>query len=290
MSEFRVIKEFPDYEINREGIVRRISDGFNPKAWQPKNKNQSPIYHINKKPRSLSRLIRDAFTELPFLKNLDFIGFRNYGISEDGKIWSYKRKIFLKPKIDKDGYFEVCLRKNNKGKYFRVHRLVGFAYILNIENKPMINHKDGNKQNNNYSNLEWVNNSENVRHAIENKLQKTIRQNEITDPIKIHDVCRLLEKGDLTLVEIEKITGVSAKIISGIRVKKHWSFISDQYSFDTKPKFKKLTEKELHKIFNLISENHTLEFIANRFDCGTSTIHRIRSRETYKHISKNYDW
>ena len=288
-EEFRVINEFPDYEINREGIVRRISDGFEPKYWQQPQKNRSPIYHINGKPRTLKRLVSDAFTKLPQLKSLDIIGYPNYGISESGKIWSYNRKRFLKFKKDKDGYFEVTLN-NGTPSWFRVHRLVGFAYLQNPGNKPMINHKDGDKQNNHYSNLEWVDNRENVIHSIENGLQKIIRKNEVTNPEKIHEVCKLLEYGVKPLSKIEKITGVSAKIVSSIKMKESWSFISDSYAIDTTPTFKNLEKEEVEYVCEMLSKGKTLGYIANNLGCGTSTIHRIKKRETYTDVSDHYKW
>ena len=67
----------------------------------------------------------------------------------------------------RQGYCDVKL--NNK-KTFRVHRLVALAFIPNPDNKCCVNHKDGNKLNNNVSNLEWVTNQENMTHAKENNL------------------------------------------------------------------------------------------------------------------------
>lgn len=74
-------------------------------------------------------------------------------------------------KIRKDGYLEVALYKNGKGKYIQVHRLVAKSFIPNPKKLPQVNHIDGNKENNCVDNLEWVTNKENVTHAIKTGLQ-----------------------------------------------------------------------------------------------------------------------
>lgn len=70
------------------------------------------------------------------------------------------------------GYEIVDLYKNGKRKTVRVHRLVAEAFIPNNDNKPEVNHIDGNKHNNNVDNLEWVTKKENCRHAWNNNLIK----------------------------------------------------------------------------------------------------------------------
>jgi hypothetical protein len=71
----------------------------------------------------------------------------------------------LKSRLSKEGYVRYTLSINNVCKSFLAHRLVAIAFIENPENKPQVNHKDGNKANNHESNLEWTTRVENAFHA-----------------------------------------------------------------------------------------------------------------------------
>ena len=94
----------------------------------------------------------------------------NYSISTDGVLINKQgRKKALQ---DKDGYLQVQLYKNGIRSHKRVHRLVAEAFIPNPNNKPEVNHKDGNKHNNSVDNLEWVDKSENMKHAFRTGLCK----------------------------------------------------------------------------------------------------------------------
>ena len=64
-----------------------------------------------------------------------------------------------------NGYYRIGLYNGKNKKYEFVHRIVAKTFIPNPENKPIINHKDGNKLNNNIDNLEWCTQQENVIHA-----------------------------------------------------------------------------------------------------------------------------
>lgn len=73
-----------------------------------------------------------------------------------GQIWSYRRKIFLKDRPDKDGYRRVGLYTRDKQlKTHQVHRLIALTWLENPNELPQVNHKDEDKTNNDVDNLEW---------------------------------------------------------------------------------------------------------------------------------------
>lgn len=90
----------------------------------------------------------------------------NSGIKNNNKV---KRKSMLLKKHIKLGYCEVCLTKNNKKHYIKVHRLVAMAFLPNPNNFPQVNHKDENPLNNNVSNLEWCTAKYNCNYGNRNK-------------------------------------------------------------------------------------------------------------------------
>ncbi|MBQ3444471.1 MAG: NUMOD4 motif-containing HNH endonuclease [Selenomonadaceae bacterium] len=105
----------------------------------------------------------------------DYVGYEGlYQISTYGRFQSlhYGYRRILKWSISEKGYAMVTMCNKSTKKAVPVHVLVAKAFIPNPENKPEVNHKDGNKLNNHVNNLEWVTGKENVRHAWRNGLVK----------------------------------------------------------------------------------------------------------------------
>ena len=93
-----------------------------------------------------------------------------YKVSKDGKVFSIRNNIYLKPNKDRKGYLYVNLSKNGKVKLFHIHRLVANAFIPNKSNKEEVNHINGIKTDNKVENLEWVSHKENMQHAYKHNL------------------------------------------------------------------------------------------------------------------------
>lgn len=89
-----------------------------------------------------------------------------YTISSDGRVYSVRSGIYLKPRLSLDGYERVALCNGSVRREYRVHRLVAEAFIENPDNLPQINHKDFNKLNNYIDNLEWCTDYENAHYSI----------------------------------------------------------------------------------------------------------------------------
>jgi hypothetical protein len=96
--------------------------------------------------------------------------FSNYKISKLGRVSNENTNLLIKGISQPDKYLRVNLYKDKKLYAKRIHQLVAQHFIPNPNNKPIVNHKDGDKTNNKLDNLEWSTNSENIQHAHDNKL------------------------------------------------------------------------------------------------------------------------
>lgn len=99
-----------------------------------------------------------------------------YEIYDDGRVYSIRSGIFLKPHEEK-GYYAVKVSKDGKREKMLIHRLVAIYFIPNPENKPCVDHRDGKTKNNSLSNLRWCTHAEN---SCNQKLKSTKKSGNYT--------------------------------------------------------------------------------------------------------------
>lgn len=102
-------------------------------------------------------------------------GFKHHTVDENGQVKNLKTGRVLKPNLRKNGYYLMTIWEDGKSYKRYLHRIIAEAFIPNPDNKRTINHKDGNKQNNILGNLEWATYGENVSHAYNTNLHKSMR-------------------------------------------------------------------------------------------------------------------
>ena len=96
-------------------------------------------------------------------KSIEIYGLK-YDVTDDGRVFTESGEI--SQRLDGDGY--PCITAGSKyikRTRVRTHRLVALCFVENPDEKPEVNHIDGNKKNNNYWNLEWATRKEQVQHA-----------------------------------------------------------------------------------------------------------------------------
>lgn len=171
----------------------------------------------------------------------DILGWEGiYAVTEDGRVWAYPRVRVRKgtplkysgywrnKTITRYGYVVTTLYKSKggstpKGTKVFVHRLVAQAYLPKVQGKEFVNHKDGDKQNNHISNLEWCTYKENTIHAFNLGLRKAPKgdghgMSKMTVKT-VGEARQLYKEGNHTKASLGRLYGVSkttmGKIING---------------------------------------------------------------------------
>lgn len=153
---------------------------------------------------------------------------RGYKIREDGEIESHRyphKPRFLSHRYNPKGYRVATLKFGHSFKTVYLHRLVARTFIPNPDNKPQVNHIDGNKDNPDVSNLEWVTASENIKHSVE-VLGNSRGEKNGGSKLDIHQA-RWIKYGSDGLLhkDIAKHVGCSDTLVSYIKSGKIWKYI-----------------------------------------------------------------
>jgi hypothetical protein len=161
-----------------------------------------------------------------------------YEVSERGTVRNAETKKILSSYMGSGGYEMCCLFIDGKSRQCRVHRLVAEAFLPNPENKPQVNHIDGDKLNNSVDNLEWATNSENIKHRYYKLNMGVMRK------------VRCVETGVVyeSEMEAERLTNISGSNISHCCHHRpryitaggfHWEFVEEtkkEYKYGEKKK------------------------------------------------------
>lgn len=219
----------------------------------------------------------------------DIAGFEGiYKISNTGLVHSLPRYrtgkngsispvggLNLKQKVTKSGYLSAHLRCDGYSKYPCVHRLVAEAFIANPENKPTVNHIDGNKKNNTVDNLEWSTHSEQMKHAVDNDLLEVRGSPKFSKKFK-QEVLNYYNKENISIVKLSKLFNISERTAGRIvnqgvsprtttRVLLDGSVIIEDI----------LTKEAVEEIKKLREAGNTLNSISKLYNRSISQIHRI---------------
>lgn len=163
---------------------------------------------------------------------MDWKQFRDtpYEVSNTGLV--RRNAKILKPQKNSKGYLRVQITNNKQRSRFFVHRMVAELFVPNPDNKPQVNHKDGNKLNNHYTNLECVTPSENYVHGVslnlyESKYKGEGMPNAVLTEDDVKKIRATCVKGhpELGYEGLGKKYGVSGQHIKNIVLRKKWKHV-----------------------------------------------------------------
>lgn len=158
-----------------------------------------------------------------------------YVVTDCGRVFNAKRGNELKPFYNPKRYHMIRLGKKDT---YSLHQLVARAFVYNPfpEEFNQVNHIDGNKVNNNYTNLEWTNNSGNIRHAYDTGLivarcGEQNNNNKITEDMA-HKACQMFVEG-YSPPDVARFYGDAnlRHLFYRIKSRENWTYISNLYNF-----------------------------------------------------------
>lgn len=214
-----------------------------------------------------------------------------YYISEDGDVLDTRTNRTLKHQFRK-GYHRVYLYDSNKQKYtlHSVHILVAKMFIGDPPDseRVFIDHIDGDKNNNHFSNLEWVTNLENMTRA--NRLGLCHSDSDrtlIEDRQRVYDICELLSYGERAS-NVSRMVGVNADRIHKMITGESYIHISKAYNIRPKHErnpFSKYNIIEIQKPLTDMTNGVALPSIQSQTGVNRRTLAKIRGDiENFKHL------
>ena len=222
------------------------------------------------------------------MQNLSELGYPDYCITNSGKVYSLKSRRFLNTQYNDGGYEVITLRSNGKTNTLKIHRLLCLVFKSNeYFDGAMVNHIDGNKKNNNLSNLEWVTRSENVLHAYDLGLIKN-KPRQLTDD-DVHLICQTLEDG-ARVIDVAKEFNVDRTIVYSIYNRQSYKYISYEYCFEKVPKNLRISTEKIIEVCECLSQGLTQYETSCKTAVHLSSVKMIKQRRVHSHISDSFVW
>lgn len=149
----------------------------------------------------------------------------HFTISDDGKVYSEKKKRFHPFRLHTGGYLQITLTFEGKGHDFFGHRLVAKYFIPNPDNKKCVNHKNGIKTDNRVQNLEWVTDAENQKHSYANGFNSRNGTNNGKAKFTDDQILEIRKSPNSASVALAKKYGVAENTIRAIIKRTSWTHI-----------------------------------------------------------------
>lgn len=247
------------------------------------------------------------------LYSLNEIGFEDYSITKCGKVYSHLTNKYLKPVNVRD-YLRVSLYSSNQDKraYYYIHTLVAKIFVGGWEEGFVVNHIDGDKFNNNYQNLEWVSQQDNIVHSVESGLRKPCfsynglvptqeqiiydyneKEGRVGKPLEneaeVRKCCELLSQG-YRPKDVCLMTGFNRNNINRLKLKtfKKWEHITKEYDFSKIPNRKYTKTEDIIKACEMIRDGLGCRTIAKKLGLHLSVVKGIKTKRSHSDISDRY--
>lgn len=212
-----------------------------------------------------------------------------YRISSEGRVYSKLNKTILKQSKDGWGYPVISLM----GKTFKIHTLVAKAFCDKPESATQVNHKNGNKQDNCYLNLEWCTGSQNIQHAYDTGLMPRGENKPLAElkEVQVAQIKLLMMQGKNDH-ELAKEFNVHNGTVNAIRNLKNWKHVHPELALPISQgvvgarkgddRSVKLEPKDIPQIRDASRHGYTVSHISKVFGVAPRTIQSILSGKSWK--------
>lgn len=227
-------------------------------------RNLGTLHKTSKEKIDIKEFNKYDFRRIP--NTIYFINEYGKIVAIDGTIMKFYTNKYLSCDYDITSYRSKYILN---GEYY-VHRIVARIFLPDgYKENLVVNHKDGNKKNNHYLNLEWCTSSENLKHAYDNNLKKKkLGEDNVKSKLKEEDVieiCKLLLYERKSCKEISKIYNIDDSSITDIKNKKTWTHLECVKNLpEFSKRLMKFLKEEDELMISLIKKGYTNKEVFNK--------------------------